>query len=302
MIVLVGPTASGKTELAAAVAERLGGEVVSADSRQVYRLLDAATAKPPASLRARVPHWLIDVADPSETYDAARFVREASAALAGIRRRGKIPIVCGGTGLYVRALLEGLSPMPAGDPSIRAKLAAVAEFKGPAALHARLSEIDPAAAAAIPPGNRQRLVRALEVFELTGRTISSHWAEERTGGEKPSAVLRLDVEPDLLRGRIERRARSMWPKLLEEVGRLVPARLRGDEPGLTSLGYREALDVLAGRSSPEEGLAAMTRATLAYAKRQRTWFRTQIAAASIPADSSPAQTLDLALRTLEDLT
>lgn len=300
MIVLVGPTASGKSELAAALAAEMGGEIVSADSRQVYRFLDAATAKPSAELRARAPHWLIDVADPSEAYDAARFAAEAAAAVADIRARGKLPIVCGGTGLYVRALLEGLSPLPPRDPVVRARLLALAESEGAAALHARLSKVDPAAAAAIPSANAQRVMRALEVLELTGRTLSENWAAGRSGGMKASAVLRLDVSVSVLRERIERRARAMWPGLLAEVRALVPSRFKGDEPGFTSLGYREALAVLAGRRSGAEGLAEMVRATNAYAKRQRTWFRTQLAARGIDGDAAPGRLPELARRALEE--
>lgn len=298
MIVLVGPTASGKTELAAALAERLGGEVISADSRQVYRELDAGTAKPSPALRARVRHWLVDVAGPDETYDAARFAAEAAAAAADIRRRGRAPIVCGGAGLYVRALLEGLSPLPPRDPAARARLAALAAEEGAGALHRRLTRADPAAAAAIPPRNVQRLTRALEVVELTGRPISELWAAGRRGGRRPSLVLRLEVPAAVLRERIARRAAAMWPALLAEVGALVPARWTGREPGFSSLGYREALDVRAGRRTPEEGRAELVRATNAYAKRQRTWFKNQLDAVPVPADA-PDRALAAALRALE---
>lgn len=301
MIVLVGPTASGKTDLAAALAERLGGEVLCADSRQVYRALDAATAKPSAALRARVPHHLVDVADPAEVYDAGRFAREAAAALALIRGREKVPIVCGGTGLYVRALIDGLASLPPRDFAVRARLAAIAQREGSSALHARLALADPAAAASIPAANTQRVTRALEVLELTGRTISSHWAEGRAGAHKPSAVLRLDLPPRALRENIDRRTRAMWPALLAEVRALVPARLRGDEPGFTSLGYRSALAVTAGIMSPERGLEEMLRATNAYAKRQRTWFRTQIDARVVDASAGSNRTLERALRALEDI-
>ncbi|OGR49543.1 MAG: tRNA (adenosine(37)-N6)-dimethylallyltransferase MiaA [Elusimicrobia bacterium GWA2_66_18] len=301
VIVIVGPTASGKTDLAAALAERLGGEVLCADSRQVYRALDAATAKPPAELRARVPHHLVDVADPAEAYDAGRFAREAAAALALIRGRGKVPIVCGGTGLYVRALIEGLTSLPPRDPAVRARLAALAEREGWNSLHARLALADPSAAASIPAANTQRVMRALEVLELTGRPISEHWAEGRSGGGKPSAVLRLDLPPHALRENIDRRTRAMWPALLAEVRALVPARFRGDEPGFTSLGYRSALTVTAGIMNPEQGLAEMLRATNAYAKRQRTWFRTQIDAIAVDASDGPESILQRALRALEDI-
>lgn len=299
MIVLAGATASGKTELAVGLALRLGGEVVSADSRQVYRFLDAATAKPSAAQRALVPHHLLDAADPGEAYDAGRFAREATAAIAAIRSRGKVPIVCGGTGLYLRALTEGLSPLPPRDEGTRARLTARATQEGPHALHAVLLRVDPEAASSIPAANVARVVRALEVFELTGKPLSAHWAEGRSGGLTPSAVLRLEVPNEVLRSRIDARARLMWPALLSEVRSLVPARFTGEEPGFTSLGYREALAVLGGESSSDDGLAAMTAATRAYAKRQRTWFRHQLDAAPIAAGASPEETLERALAALE---
>ncbi len=300
MIVLAGPTASGKTELAVLLARRLGAEIVSADSRQVYRLLDAATAKPTAAQLAAVPHHLIGVADPSEAYDAARFAREAAAAVAGIRSRGRRALVVGGTGLYLRALLEGLAPLPPRDEAVRERLAALAAAEGRAALHARLAESDPAAAAAIPAGNLQRVVRALEVLELTGRPISAHWADGRSGALPASAVLRLELPTEVLNARIEARARAMWRPLLDEVRALVPARLRGDEPGFTSLGYREALAVLGGTLSDAAGLEALIAATRAYAKRQRTWFRGQLDAAPVVAGADAEETLARALSVLEE--
>lgn len=300
MIVIAGPTASGKTDLAAALALRLDGEVVSADSRQVYRCLDAATAKPPAALRAKVPHHLIDAADPSEVYDAGRFAREAAAAIAGIRSRGKTPIVCGGTGLYLRALIEGLSPLPRRNEEIRARLEAQASKDGAEALHSRLKKIDAKAADGIPPANVSRVIRALEVFESTGKALSSHWADGRSGGATPSATLRLEVPNDVLRSRIETRAKDMWPRLLAEVRSLVPSRFRGDEPGFTSLGYREAVAVLDGGMAEDDGRDAMLRATHAYAKRQRTWFRHQLrGSVAVDAEHGPERTLARALAALE---
>jgi tRNA dimethylallyltransferase len=295
LIVLAGPTASGKTELAVSLALRLDGEVVSADSRQVYRLLDAATAKPSAAQRAQIPHHLIDVADPSETYDAARFAREAKAAISDIEGRGKFAIVCGGTGLYLRALTEGLAPLPPRDEAVRERLASLSKD----VLHARLAKADPKAAAAIPAGNVQRVVRALEVLELTGRPISDTWGEKREGGVTADSILTLEVPNEILRERIEARARAMWPVLLAEVRALVPSRYRGDEPGFTSLGYREAVAVLRGESSSDDGLAEMIHATHAYAKRQRTWFRHQLPGAlSVSAETTTEETVANALAKL----
>jgi tRNA dimethylallyltransferase len=300
LIVLAGPTASGKTDLAVSIAEALGAEVVSADSRQVYRRLDAGTAKPAAEQRARVRHWLLDCADPSETYDAARFAKEASAAIADIRARGKIPLVCGGTGLYLRALLEGLSVLPARDEAVRARLQAEADARGREALHARLAAADPEAAAGIPAQNLQRVMRALEVLELTGKPISAHWREGRGGGLAAALTLRLEMTPDMSRERVEARARAMWPNLLSEVKALVPAEYSGGEPGFTSLGYREALACAAGRLGSNDGLAELIRGTHAYAKRQRTWFRNQLDAEALDAAAGGPALLSSALKLWEE--
>ncbi len=287
MLVLAGPTASGKTDLAVSLAEALGAEIVSADSRQVYRRLDAGTAKPSAAQRASVPHHLLDCADPSETFDAARWAKEAAAAIAGIRSRGKLALVCGGTGLYLKALLEGLAPLPPRDEALRARLS----VESKADLHARLTKIDPEAAAGIPVGNIQRVVRALEVFELTRKPISEHWRERRDGAVPASLVLRLELTPERSAERIDARARAMWPGLLVEVAGLVPKEFSGTEPGFTSLGYREALACVRGEADSDAALDSMIQGTSAYAKRQRTWFRTQLVASALDASASPAALL-----------
>lgn len=293
MLVLAGPTASGKTDLAVALAGVLGGEIVSADSRQVYRRLDAGTAKPSAAQRAAVKHWLLDVADPSEAFDAARWAGEAAAAIADVRARRKLPIVCGGTGLYLKALLEGLAPLPPRDEALRERLSAESK----ADLHARLTKVDPEAAAGIPAGNIQRVVRALEVFELTGKPISAHWRERRAGAVPADLVLRLELTPERSRERIEARTRAMWPGLLAEVAALVPKEFSGNEPGFTSLGYREALACARGELDSGAALEEMIAGTVAYAKRQRTWFRNQLDAVVIPGGPLEAMA-DLAVKSL----
>lgn len=252
-IVIVGPTASGKSELAAALARELGGEVISADSRQVYRGLDAGTAKP------GYPCHLVDIIEPTERFSAAQWAERARALLISIKT---VAIVAGGTGLYVKALLEGLSDMPPRDEKVRAKL------KGD--LHAKLRAVDPEAAAKIPAGNTQRLIRALEVYELTGKPISAHWGR-RQGGIPARLCLRLEWPAEVLRERIARRAAAMWPGMIEEAG-----AYEGGEPGLESLGYREAWLCSRGKLSKAEGFDRLVSATNAYAKRQRTWFRTQL--------------------------
>lgn len=307
MLAVVGPTASGKTDLALELAGRLGGELISADSRQLYRHLDAGTAKPEGRweggvYRVRgIPYHLIDALDPSEPMDAARFAGLAGKALEGAVGRGAAPILVGGTGLYLRALLEGLDPLPPRDPALRERLQELAELNGRSWLHERLGRVDPGAAARIPPNNLQRVVRALEVFELTGKPISSLWtgASSRTDGCRPrSAALYLGVqwERAALAERIHARCRAMFPAILEEVSKLVPARYTGREPGFRSLGYPEALDCLAGRLSREKALDSMIRRTLDYAKRQATWFRGQAAVLWIPAGAGePGRWADAAL-------
>ncbi len=301
MIVVAGPTGSGKTELAAALARRLDGEVISADSRQVYRHLDAATAKPSAALRAEIPHHLVDVAEPAESYDAGRFAREATAALGSIAARGRTAVVCGGTGLYLRALIEGLSPLPPRDAALRADLEARAAREGRAALHAELSAADPAAAAGIDRENLPRVIRALEILRLTGTPASAHWSRGRTGGVPADAVLILTLPNDALAARLDARARAMWPALLAEVRALVPARFTGAEPGFTSVGYREALAVLRGEIPESAGRDAMITATRAYAKRQRTWLRGQLEGTELDASGPAERTLAAALAALGPL-
>lgn len=286
MIAVVGPTASGKTELALELARRRNGELVSADSRQMYRELDAGTAKPRGTWTHRegreiylvegIPCHLLDFLDPAETMDAARFAAMAREKIADIQGRGKTPVLAGGTGFYVKALLDGLDPLPPKNPEVRRRLAELAQANGRGWLHERLSETDPEAARRIPPGNLQRVVRALEVFELTGKPISSLWSGPKGAGGA-AACFGIQWERAVLKKRIERRCEAMLPAMIEEVRRLVPARYAGREPGFQSLGYPQVLRHLAGETTQEEALRSMIRDTMDYAKRQATWFRRQAA-------------------------
>ena len=302
-VLVVGPTASGKTELALALARALDGEVVSADSRQVYRELCAGTAKPRRDRQGRVegiPYHLVDCVPVSEPFDAGRFAALARARIAEIQGRGRVPIVAGGTGLYIRALLEGLCELPSRDEALRRRLEEEARVQGRARLHERLRQVDPGAAAAIPANNIQRVVRALEVYELTGRPISKLWSEhknEPSGGHiVPSAVLRLDWPPEILRQRIAARAESMWPRMLEEVRGLL-RRFTGEESGFQSLGYPEAVACVRGQLSLAEGLRRLISCTCAYARRQRTWFRHQVSAQAV-AGGAPQDMLGRALQSI----
>lgn len=272
---LVGATASGKTALAIEVARRLRGEValeiVSADSRQVYRGLDVGTAKPNAAERAAVPHHLLDVADPKETYTAARFAKEARAAFEEIRARGAVPFLVGGSGLYLRAAEEGLFEGPQADHLLRARLGGETD----AALHARLAQVDPEAAARLNPADRVRVIRALEVWEGTGVPISEHQRRHREAPPK-ARFLRfvLDWPVLVLDARIAARTDAMRNEGWEdEVRRLLAAGIPADAPGLDAVGYSEMRAVVQGRMTPEAAREAIVRATRQFAKRQRTWFR-----------------------------
>jgi tRNA dimethylallyltransferase len=266
VIAIVGPTASGKSALAMRVAERLGGEIVSADSRQVYRTMDIGTAKPTIQERARVPHHLIDVADPGERYDVLRYQADARAALAEVRARGHIALVVGGTGLYVRALLDGLdlASLPH-DPVVRARL----ETENAATLHARLRAIDPEAASRVDPRNRRRLVRYLEVVAIAGGPV------ERVRG--PSiAALRIGLRPprDVLIAAIERRVRAMVEDGVLEESRAVVARgVDPRSPSMSAHGYVHWAAFLRREIDLETAIALTARDVRAYSRRQMTWFR-----------------------------
>lgn len=274
LTVIAGPTASGKSALALELAEAWGAELVSADSQQVYRHFDLGTAKPTPAEQARVAHHLISVVEPTEAFDAARFQALADAAIADITSRGKRVIVVGGTGLYLRVLLHGVVPAPPVDPALRARLEAQAEAEGNAALHARLSQVDPGTAARLPPADRLRVVRALELYEQTGRPPSELFAEHRFAEARyPFTLWVLEPPREALYEAINARAAAMFEQgLLAETGELVRRGFREAAP-MRSVGYVQALDVLEGRMTREEGLAAMQQATRKYAKRQLTWFR-----------------------------
>lgn len=285
-IALMGPTASGKTALALEWAQRLGGEIVSVDSALVYRGLDIGSAKPTAQERAAVPHHLLDLREPWQPYSAAEFAVDARRAIDGILARGRLPILAGGTGLYFHSLLEGLSPMPEADAGVRAELEAEAARSGWAALHARLADIDPEAAARIHATDAQRIQRALEVHRLSGRTISD-WRRDRAATPRlPLRVLKLVLAPaqrGVLHERIERRFDRMLEQgFLDEVRRLrdLPALQAHprplDLPALRAVGYRQAWEHLEGGSSAGEFRDRGIFATRQLAKRQLTWLRGQL--------------------------
>ena len=284
-IALMGPTASGKSALALEWAQRFDGEIVNVDSALVYRGLDIGAAKPGAAERALAPHHMLDLRDPWQPYSAAEFAVAARAAIDGIVARGKLPILAGGTGLYFHALLHGLSAMPEADADIRAQLAREAQSRGWAALHAELAAIDPAAAARIGPADAQRIQRALEVWRLSGRTISD-WQSDRVSDRLAVRVLRLVLSPldrSELHARIERRFDAMLEDgFLDEVQALrVLPQLRDhptplELPALRAVGYRQAWEHLQGTTGPREFRDRAVFATRQLAKRQLTWLRGQL--------------------------
>jgi len=270
LLVIVGPTGVGKTAAAAHLAGRLGIEVVSADSRQVYRGMDVGTGKPTRVERAALPHHLLDLIEPDERYHAARFRREAIESIDLIRERGKLPVVVGGTGLYVRALLKGLDPAPPADPALRARMEALAAEMGVAALHARLAALDPDAARRLHPNDRVRIIRAIEKHGR-GSGGGGGWAR----AVPPWSVLLFGLrqERNALNRRLEERARGMLSGgMMEEVKRLLAAGYDDKTPGMAGIGYRQFAAVAKGRMTEAEALGLMVRDTRRYAKRQMTWF------------------------------
>jgi tRNA dimethylallyltransferase len=289
IIVVSGPTASGKTALALRLCRILPLEIINADSLQVYRGMDIGTAKPAVSERLEIPHHLIDVADPDEEYNAGRFVGDAEEAIRGIRGRGKFPLVAGGTGMYIRALLRGLDALPS-DTGIRAALARRWEREGGAALFAELRAFDPSSAESIHPSDRVRILRALEVSAIAGTPASRlkrRWAE--AAGKFRILFIAISAGRSELYGRIDARVDDMFRKgLVDEVRGLLA---KGYGPGLKpmkSLGYRHVVSHLSGKRSLSDAIAEMKRDTRRYAKRQLTWLSREPDALWIGAEDTAA--------------
>ncbi len=274
---LAGPTAVGKSAVALLLAERLGGEIISVDSMQVYRGLDIGTAKPTSAERARVPHHLIDVVELNEPFDAASFVRHAQAAVADIQARGRVPIFCGGTGLYFRAYLEGLGEAPPSDVKLRAEL----EVTPLADLLRELEQLDPETFTRIDQKNPRRVVRALEVIRLTGKPFSAQraaWASPLAS--RPSPLLFCLTRPpaDLIR-RIDARVDEMFAHgLVEETRGLLTHGLTENRTAMQAIGYRQVVEHLRGERGLAETIELVKIRTRQFAKRQMTWFRGQTSA------------------------
>jgi tRNA dimethylallyltransferase len=276
VILLAGPTAVGKSEVALRLAERLGGEVLSVDSMQVYRGLDIGTAKPSPADRARVPHHLIDVAGPDEAFDAARFVALARAVLQDLASRQRPAILCGGSGLYFQALLHGLGEAPPADPAVRAELERLPLEQ----LLAELAKSDPALHERIDRANRRRIERALEVIRLTGRPFSAQraaWPEQGAASPDritPLAAVGFTRERGDLTRRCDQRVERMFAQgLVEETRRLLDAGLARNRTAMQAIGYRQVAEHLRGERSLSETVALVKQKTRQYARRQMTWFR-----------------------------
>jgi tRNA dimethylallyltransferase len=273
---LAGPTAVGKSEIALLLAEKIGGEIISVDSMQVYRSLDIGTAKPSPAERARVRHYLIDVVELTEPFDAAQFIRLASAAVADIQSRGKTPIFCGGTGLYFKAFLEGLGEAPPADEKLRAELEAMPLPE----LLAELAERDPVTYEKIDRKNPRRVIRAMEVIWLTGKKFSeqrAEWQKSTVHSPQSTVLFGLARETSDLRARIDARVDAMFARgLVEETRRLLEHGLAQNKTAMQALGYRQVVEHLRGERGLPETIELVKIKTRQFAKRQMTWFKRQL--------------------------
>jgi len=275
LLVVLGPTAAGKSEFALEACERFGGEVVSVDSMQVYRGLDRGTAKPGLEALRRAPHHGIDLAEPGQDFSLGDFVRASQEAIRSIQGRGRLAVLVGGTGLYLRGLLKGIVEAPRRDEILRTRLVALAERRGATRLHRLLARVDPAAAARVRANDRQRIVRALEVYSATRRGLSDLIRESPFGPDRYASVkIGLDMDRETLYGVIDARVgRFFADGLVDEVRRLREAGCPDTANAFKALGYRETLRHLRGELSLEEAIGLTRRNTRRYAKRQWTWFR-----------------------------
>jgi tRNA dimethylallyltransferase len=296
VITVVGPTAAGKSGLSLRLAQLLDGEIVNADSMQLYRGMDIGTAKLPPGQRGGVPHHLLDIWEVTRTANVAEYQRLARRAIEDIHSRGRLPIVVGGSGLYVRAVLDNLD-FPGTEPGLRDRLERELAEVGPAALHARLAQLDPVAADAILPGNGRRVVRALEVLELSGRPFSA----TLPGYESIYDVVQVGVQVPRaqLDERIAGRVAAMWQAgLVAEVRGLVAVGLPEGKTASRALGYAQVLRFLAGEWSAEETVAQTVKATRRFARRQESWFRRDPRITWLSADEADADRADLAARAM----
>lgn len=290
--VILGPTASGKTSVGIELAKLVNGEIISIDSRKVYQGLPIGTATPIGKKEGKalvvkgVPHYLMDFLSPDEPYNAGDFARDAEDLITEIQARRKVPVLVGGTGFYFKALAQGLPPLPKADEKLRAEMAKRVEKKGIEDLRAELEKVDPESAKNITKSDRHKIIRALEIYHLTGQPFSQ-WKHKKNQPKGHSfAVMGLQFPKDLLDRRIEERSTEMFKQgMIEETEALLKQGFAPDCPALASFGYREAVQVIQGTLKRGEFLPLLIKGTKAYAKRQRTWFRTQVKPAWFACDA-----------------
>jgi tRNA dimethylallyltransferase len=274
VLVLAGPTAVGKTAVGLVLAQRLKAHVLSADSRQIYRHLDIGTAKPKAEELAQASHHMTDILTPGQPYSAAAFAAEARRVMDELDKKDQAYIIVGGSGLYLKALTEGLVDIPSADPTIRRELKDFSQAKGNQALLQRLAECDPETAQRLSVNDGVRIIRALEVFMLTGKPLSLWFREKRRGDDRNYKLIVLDLERKILYQRIDQRVEAMMAQgLLDEVKSLMAQSYGPDSSGLQTVGYQELMAYLSGKTDLAEAVRLIKRNTRHYAKRQLTWFR-----------------------------
>jgi tRNA dimethylallyltransferase len=303
LVAIVGPTATGKSALGIALAQRFGGEIVACDSTAVYRGFDIGTDKVPLAQQQGIPHHMVDVADPTEAYSAARYAREAAAVIRGITRRGRLPILVGGTGLYYRALTRGFFPGPSRDLPLRARLERIAARRGAERLHRMLARVDPASADRIQPRDRKRLIRALEVYLLTGRPLTAHFADTRSPLPEYRVVpFALRIPAEATAERVARRVDAQFEGgLLDEIRALLRAGVPPTAHPFTGLVYRQALEHLRGVRGERETRELIVRENRKYSRRQLIWFRKEPNLQWIHAAGERAATVEEVVRALTAL-
>lgn len=274
LFIIAGPTAAGKSRLALHLAQKWETGIISADSRQIYRYMDIGTGKPTREEQGIAPHYMLDLIDPDESYSAGEFARTARPVIDWMIKKGQIPIIAGGTGLYIRALINGLAPSPPSNPLIKADLIKQLEENGIKPLYQRLRQIDPPIAGRLHPNDRQRILRALEVFYTTGKRLSDLQTATPDSQDYSSIFLFINRPRSVLYSMIEKRIDTMFEQgLIQEAELLLKKGYNTDHPGIQSLGYRHLFDYLHGRISLADAKRLIARDTRRYAKRQITWFR-----------------------------
>ena len=300
LIAIVGPTATGKSALGIALAQHLNGEVVACDSTAVYRMFDIGTDKVPVAEQRGIRHHMVDIADPMQEYSAAHYARDASAAIRDITARGKQPILVGGTGLYYRSLTRGFFPGPSRDEAMRARLERIAAVRGSERLHQLLARVDPDSAARISGRDRKRLIRALEVYYLTGRSLTSHFAETQSPLEDYRVVtFALQIPPEDTAARVARRVDAQFEQgLLDEIRGILAAGVPPEAHPFTGLVYRQALEHLRGVRDEVATRELIVRENRQYSRRQLIWFRKEPNLQWIHAAGERAETFENVARAL----